>query len=682
MHFKIYERRVNLFRLFTAFLFLFLLPTHAFSESNVNYPWMKKYKKNYLMNYGGLFSFEFVEQRGRSGHQSMFEMLRPPVAGERFLSQVIITGSATDVELYFIGENGKKVSSQIKFVHSENSSQFYFSGTFPKHSFFAAISINFKNSKSRQWFLSPQRFVPRIDLTSYKFRMDPNQQSDWTGHSEKMPTEWICQPGQGLAHAFKPEEPSERHSFYIRHSMPFGIEEDKQCYLEVLQEKGNFSIGEFVTTDQYMTQSECARFKSLLTLFGSRTRAGNSFAFLDSSCQGQEKSAFLRLRIGFSKKPDFNFPDAPMAKKESIPKKAVVNQVRLEELCSIQDGFLPYHKTPIDLSLENSGRALIRFKDKISAVFQAPDCKIVARYSKTDFGDRTISRNGTSLYVKRRSYGKKNGKENKEKFGLEKSNGEVVVLTPPKDFDQTNSEFPKVSMDGNAVIWKQKFVTKIGRGTRIQFGYLIQDLKGKVIREIRFPLGELKKTPKIYSFDMKQKIFYAFLNNKGLAVFDLEGKLLEGPVNMPGVNLYSSNPPAKFFSGKKRSWVGWNKGVKFRPTDHPFLIWETDFGKGRFDFEDQGEISSVSVSGDGRFIAVTHNGKGDVLMGRRDLFLSLISTGNGEKIYTKLIGKGNQPGMLEHQVAFLKNDFIAYNRIKTEKHWVATDGVVLMKIKY
>lgn len=347
------------------------------------------------------------------------------------------------------------------------------------------------------------------------------------------------------------------------------------------------------------------------------------------------------------------------------------NQIQLEKLCSIKEGFLSYSKLPMDLSVEKAGKALLFLNDGRYAVFRAPDCKIISRYSTASFLNNIISRDGTVLFSKDRSFGSSYVKNNKGTFGLETHDGKVIALTPPENFDQRNSEFPKISIDGSAVLWK---VTGEKRK------YYIQDKAGK---QMPGPLVWDRGTP--YLFDMKQKT-YVSISGDSLKLLNWDGEIIAGPQKIPEAKLYLSyDPPIKLLSGDLKNWVGWETAlVSEMAPEGPFVIWNTGAGKGRYDFGKMCRVSNVSVSADGLYIAVAHmkypDKIGRIIFSKKvEFIVTLISTATGEIVYEKILAAGNDSGMVSHRVAFLKNDFIAINNTVAGE-WAQTDSVNLFKI--
>lgn len=378
--------------------------------------------------------------------------------------------------------------------------------------------------------------------------------------------------------------------------------------------------------------------------------------------------------------PDINFSEkiliASSKQPKTLQKNSHIKKVQLEKLCSIEEGHLFYSKTPLDLSFEKSGRGLLLLNDRRAAVFRAPDCKILSRYSEADFANNVVSKDGSGLFSKDRGYGSEYTDKGIGTFGLETKEGEVIELIPPKNFNEKNAEFPKLSADGSAVLWQLVEKKKGGHRYDLKFSYLIQDKNGK---RLKGPSIWKRGTP--YMFDMEQKIYMIYARD-GLNLLNWEGEILDGPLKIPGVSLgYSHNPPIKFPTGNLKNWVAWETGlVEMMAPEGPYVLWRTEAGNGRFDFGKGSRINNVSVSGDGLYIGVAHLARAGFFTRDVDFKITLISTATGKPVYKKILATGQESGMVSHRVLFLKDDFIAINTIVGET-WPKTDSVNLYKIE-
>lgn len=351
-------------------------------------------------------------------------------------------------------------------------------------------------------------------------------------------------------------------------------------------------------------------------------------------------------------------------------------QIQLKKLCSITEGHLFHSKSPIDLSLEKSGKALLFLNDRRSAVFEAPDCKILSRYSNADFANNTISKDGSGLFSKDRGYGSKYTKKGIGVFGLETRDGKLITLTPPKKFNQTNAEFPKISLDGSAVIWQLIEKKKEGNRTRVEIDYVIHDLSGKPVKG---PSKWEGGNPSM--IDMEHKTYIAS-SRDGISLLDWNGEIIGGPVSIPGVSLgFSHSPPIKVLSRDLNTWVAWDTGMmSMIDGGRPFVLWKTERGQGRYELEEGGMISNVSVSGDGHYVGVAYKSSPGFFSKKVDFLVTLISTETGKVVFNEVIESGMPSGMVSHKIALLKNDFIAINNIQTKNNWAQTDSVILYKI--
>ena len=640
--------------------------------------WQQKHKK--LKG-----SIEFVEYQPGRHLPGLIESPRPILPGEGFLARVMIYPDPTDVKLYFFNEKDQEISGPVKSFETSEFGHYFFSGKFPDVPFYAKFLIKLPKNKSHKWYLNPELFKPRTDLISYKFKAKLSQTQSARellyqeifkplGVLSSGPTVF-CPIGRRLQQFFKSSGKQQTFSFYTRYSLGHEAEEKNQCYLEVLQKPNSDKIIEYTATDRYWNRAQCEEYRSGITTYGPKARVEKSLAFLGSSCEGTQEGTKLRLRIAFSNNPDFKFPNVPKISrlKPLSIQKTFSNKIQLEEICSIYEGVLANLRTPIDLSYEKSGKALIFLRDGKFASFQIPDCKVIARYSKANFHYQPISRDGTGIFSENDIFDSKS-KKGIRTFGLEKENGKLILLNPPEKFDRSNLDFPKISADGSSVIWEQKIKIKNGNRTHDEWNYFIQDLDGNKVKETPYSRSKMNLT----MFDMERKSFWAYQRSQGLVLFNLDGKIIEGPLKIAGVDP-DSRSKIIFFPGKKMNWVAWNAAVLRDST--PFVTWETDHGSGSYNFNEKGRIHSLSVSGNGRYIAVAHANRPGFMTGTMDFLFSLISTATGEIIYVKKIAVGSDSGNPRHDVSFLGNDYIAYNNLVKKGNGLSVDSVALFKIK-
>lgn len=686
-------------RILAVFLCFIVAPAMKVSAATPDRsPWMEEYKKN------GLLKAHFVEMyAGRHG-MSILPVIRPPIPGEKFQMKVDISGTFKKVDIFLLNEKGETFDKPFQMPQHARSDDILFTGKFPSQSFYIMATVHFANTSSPLKLLNPNKVIPRTDLASYNFKLklDPDSQlmkqamrgkSFSLQEKIKIMTGSICTGAKMLESQLNPEAlillkksmgkmqddefdfsqpvPITLPTFSIQSSINWGTK-SVECNLNVLHKRGTFDTREFISKDPQWSEEECKGFQMLIGAFETQSRSGNAYAFQTSSCHNTGKDHRLKLQIATSKNSDFKFPAAKTATPESPkPEQTPVStgSIQLKKLCSIPGMLNSFYNTPIDLSLEQAGKAVVDTGGEYKAYLtQAPDCKIVGRYKTPGFLNNTISRNGFNLFDKNRIFSKNSPIGD---FGLETPEGGVTPLTPPENGDRKAAEFPKISVDGSAVIWKTQ-------NEKNHASYLIQDLQGKTLKE--FPGRFLK----IYMVDMTRKTMVGYNHKTGLGFYDLDGKPLGTYLKIPGISLFQSHrPPIKWFKGKngKRNWVAWNRAHLGVPGEgKPRILWDTDFGKGQYELGSGEALEGVSVSGDGRFIAIAYISRGSSMTQKADIMIGLISTSNSQRVFTQKLAGGRRFGPLPHAVAFLGDRYLAYNPMTVKEGTLRPQPTVLFEI--
>ena len=704
-------------RSFLLVLLCLLIAAHSvFASPKEHSPWMKEYQTGSPLdlrekNQRGFDKVHFVDFFAARHGAALLPTPHPYVPGDKFLLEVSFFSRWDKVDVFLLNSKGETLDKPLPMPQhlkslSMVSEALYFAGRFPRQPFYISARVRSDGNSSPQKFLYLKKITPRNDLVSYTFKLNLDPKSELMQQAmrgknvspeqkREFMVQGVCMGSQMLERMLNPQEqnglekmfdqiaeneldisktlPITLPTFFVRTVLIGGKNPNLDCSLHVVQEKGTFSSREFVSNDPQWSTRECRGFQQVLAAFETRAQTGKTYAFLDSTCFNTGQDYRLKLQIATSSDPDFKFPAAKTATLEPPkPASAVssANSIQLKKLCSIPGLLNPYYNTPIDLSLEQSGKAVVDTGGKWKAyLVRAPDCKISGRYLIPGFLNNTISRNGLHLYDQR-IQSSENGPTGI--LGIEHPEGWVTPLTPPENTDRRAAEYPKISVDGSAVIWR----TLINKKQR---GYLIQDLKGRTLKEL--PLQFLE----IYQVDMVQKTMIVYDHQAGLGLYDLEGKPLGTYLKIHGISLFQSHrPPIKWFKGKngKRNWVAWNKADLGGPGESkPRVLWETDLGKGQYELGSGEALESVSVSGDGRFIAIAYTSRGSAMTQKKDFMISLLSTENGKPIYTQKLGNGKTVGSMPHAVAFLGDRFLVYNPMKVEKDYVQPQSAVLFEIQ-
>ena len=697
-----------------VFLVSLLAVAYQLSDEEPSNPiWMKEYKTgiysdlNNKKNKRGLHKAHFVEMQLPTGSQHLFPSRRTLVSGQGFILKTTIIGHVDHVDGFLMSEEGKKIAQLTMLPHNRYlHNDYFFTGTLPDQPFFIMAAVQFKNKPSVERIVDTKRIKPRTDIDSFVFTFQPDTHSKefknfqpGKSKAEKVGafSQHKCRYGQKLTPSlYQGAEGYIQHSlysdsntnipslpipfFYIRHSLGRGIEANSLCYLEIHQRRNQSGEMTYATDFRNWTMKECKEYQNFFQQFGPRAQEGERYAFQNATCFNSDKGVNLKLRIGFSKKPDLIFPNESTTtqKKNFWRVKKSDGEIHLKKLCEIKGWHLPdNYETPVDLSFERSGRALIRNHLNEKAILQFPNCNIISNYNKHNFATLAFS-----LDRYERNFPKIQGNRYRDDgiFEVEK-NRRVIPLTPPEFFHHGYQDFPKLSVGGDAVIWQRKLNTSYhidGRLKHHRESYLIQNLKGETLHDLRFPLGELETAPKIYLLDMKEQDFLAYVEYKGFAKFDFKGKRKGKFFKIPQESLSFGRTPLKLFRGihKPINWVVWSGG----DYKDPYIAWDTDFGTGRSYFKTSDTILNVAVNGNGRYIAVAYRTRRNLITKKENYILTLLSTENGERVYTESVIKYRRSLNIEHGVAFLENSYLAYNQY-TDKGKRRGVHVVVFEIK-
>jgi len=128
--------------------------------------------------------FEFVEVRGRTGHQGLFKSRHPLVAGARMKGKATIFGDLTDIRVHFIGGDGAplKGAPRTMFPAGNDSWNYLADFKIPSEPFQVVMTAKDKEGKDIQKVFK-KAFAPNLSLSRIFIRTPTDQRGCATAQS-------------------------------------------------------------------------------------------------------------------------------------------------------------------------------------------------------------------------------------------------------------------------------------------------------------------------------------------------------------------------------------------------------------------------------------------------------------------------------------------------------------------